>query len=163
MTQAHAYIPPYLKHNETSEIVFFNAQMAKNPRLVPYWDIPADTLYEGMSTQDMRTAHARAVAAVAKLHITERVLSDINDVRVKQAESLGFESEPILIGTDPTVRAGRRPPPVSERRLEIRPIPIDGSVDTAAIDGLITVSESVSSPGGPRGRMRRAASALASE
>lgn len=164
---ATVYIPPYLRHVDTGETVFFHMQMAKNPRMVPHWDMPED-IFAGVSPAEARKAHARAVLAVSKLHITEIALKDINDVRSKQAKNLGFEAEPVEIGADPNTRPKRRAFGRTDNdggTLRVRGVALEGSkVDPAEIPGdLQLVSESVSSGSvaSRRARLTAAASDLA--
>ena len=169
MAQTIVFIPPYLRNVETGDVVFFERQMAKNPKLIPHWDMPEE-MSAHLSPSEARGAHGRAVAAVGRMQMTEVMLLDINDVRAKQAKNLGFEADPVLIGADPNERVSRRAfgrTPADGRMLTVRGIALEGSkVDPNDMpEDMHVVSESTSSgtQEARRQRLRSSAEALAGQ
>jgi hypothetical protein len=165
--QTTVYISPYLRNVETGDFVFFERQMAKNPKMVPHWDMPEE-LMGMMSPADAKKAHARAILNISKMQMTEGMLTDINDVRVKQAKNLGFEADPVLIGADPNVRVSRRGfgrTAADGNTLTIRGIPLEGSglnpSEMPADMHVISESESSGSVAVRQRRLRAASEALA--
>lgn len=141
------YLPPYLTDSRSGDAMFFNLDMAKNPFLVPCWEMP-EQLSRGLSPQQAAEAHARACAAVGALHITAVKFLDLCTVREATAQNYGIPPEQFVeIGAAPTAR--RRPTrraysEAQEQVLIPVPIPLDGSAPMPT-EPTTTISQSSAS------------------